>query len=137
MQDIKLQNKNDYARAVCHFLAEGLRTRKIGLKRAAEIAKKVVDHMNLLDTERDFLKLVKELSIDFQELVKLEDRIYLYIKSDDRSRMETSVKEFAVKLISQDTKLALQIMEEAIKDGADLKQLEDKFPQFKEFINKK
>jgi hypothetical protein len=137
MQDLKLQNKNDYARAVCHFLAEGLRTRKIGLKRAAEIAKKVVAHMNLLDTERDFLKLVKELSIDFQELVKLEDRIYLYIKSDDRSRMEASVKEFAVRLISQDTKLALQIMEEAIKDGSDLKQLADKFPQFKEFINKK
>jgi hypothetical protein len=137
MKDLKLSGKNDYAKSVCHFLAEGLRTRRIGLKRAAEIAQKVVDHINLLDTEKDFLALIKELSKDFEELLKLEDRIYMYIKSDDRVKMELKVKEFAVNLMAHDTALAVQIMEEAVKADADIKVLSEKFPQFKQFIANK
>jgi hypothetical protein len=137
MAELKLKNKSDYAQAVCLFLAEGLRTRKITLKRAADISQKVATHLNLLDTERDFLKLVKELAIDFEELIRLEQRVHVYIQSDDRTRMEHKVKEFAISIMPQDTESALAIMESASKDGVSIDMLASKFPKFKEFIQKK
>ncbi|HYC79427.1 MAG TPA: hypothetical protein VEC17_00180, partial [Candidatus Binatia bacterium] len=61
--------RDHYGRMVCFFLAEGLRSRKISISRAAEIAEKVLNHVNLLDTETAFLNLVKELAKDFEELI--------------------------------------------------------------------
>lgn len=137
MNDVKLQTKDDYARVVCLFLAEGLRSRKVSLVRSAEIAQKVVENINLVDTEHDFLRLIKELAIDFQELLKLEDRIFLYVKNDERARMEKAVKDFAAAIMASDSKTALAIMQQALDEKTSIEMLKKNFPTFNEFLNAK
>jgi hypothetical protein len=137
MSELKLTNRHDYALAVCHFLAEGLRSRQISLMRGAEIAEKVIQNLNLIDSEYDFLRLVKELSKDFDELLQLEQRISMFIKGDERKKMEIEVKEFVITSLAQDAASAVQLMEAAIKDGADSRGLAARFPKFKEYLDKK
>lgn len=128
------QNKNEYAKSVCFFLVELIRTRKIGLKRAAEIADRVVSNINLVDTEADFLRLVKTISSDFEEVARLEERIYMSIHVNKRKELETRVREFVVVIMLQDMKLALDVLQEAIRDEVSVDDLCLKFPQFKQFI---
>ena len=126
--------KNEYARSVALFLAELLRTRKTNLIRAAEIAQKVVNNINLIDTEHDFLRLIKELSADFEELNKLEPLISFNVHRNERREIEIKVRQFVVSIVSSDMGQALAILQEAIKDDSLLEDLCQKFPQFNQFI---
>jgi hypothetical protein len=126
--------KDEYAKAVCYFLAELLRTRKITLTRSAEIAQKVVDHINLIDSEEDFLRLIKEMTSDFEELFQLTERIHMNIKVDTRKDLDGQVREFVIRTLPQDTKLALDVLLSAIQQDAKVDDLCVKFPQFKEFL---
>jgi hypothetical protein len=128
--------KEQYAKAVCFFLAEQLRVRRIGLDRAAEIAQKVVDNLNLIDTEQDFLRFIKELSKDFDELFQLEERISMSIHISKRKELEGKVREFVVNILPADTATALQILQEAIRDEIKIEDLTMKFPQFRQFLEK-
>lgn len=128
-----LPPKEQYAKSVCFFLAELLRTRKVELKRCAEIAQKVVENINLLETEQDFLRLIKEMTSDFEELVHLERRVKFNIQVGDREKMEMDVREFAIHAISRDPALVTTVLAEAMKQGTSLPDLYSKFPQFQEF----
>lgn len=129
-----LTNKEHYAKMVCLFLAEGIRTRKITLKRSAEIAEKVLLHLSLLDTEKDFLALVKELAKDFDEIIDLEGRIIRQDTINLKRHMEEIVKEFAVSIMASNSHLALDILQEATHDAATLEALAKKFPEFNNFL---
>ena len=128
-------NKNEYARHISLFLAELLRTRKIGLERAAEIAQKVVENINLIDSEHNFLQFVKELTLDFDELFPFEERVHLRVHTGQRRDLERKVRGYAVHIMSQDMNEALAILQEAIKDEIQLPDLCVKFPQFKQFVD--
>src|SRR6185436_7071636 len=112
------EQKNEYAKAISLFLAELLRTRKITLHRAADIAQKVVENINLIDTEEHFLKLVKELSSDFDELQHLVERYHMHLKVTDRKDLEHKARMFAIQIMSSDMNLALQVLQEATKENA-------------------
>jgi hypothetical protein len=126
--------KDDYARAVCYFLAEQLRTHKTNLRRAAEVAQKVVDNINLLDTEADFLRFIKDLSSDFQELAVLEERIFMGMHFNQRKDLEMKVRDFVAHILPQNSNLALQVLQESVKDGVQIENLSQKFPEFRQFI---
>lgn len=126
--------KDEYAKSASYFLAELLRTRKISLKRVAEIGQKVIDHINLIDTEQDFLKLVKELSADFEELNTLGDRVQMSIGISQRKSLEHKVLDFVAFILPQDTTVALAILQEAVKEDVRLEDLCGKFPRFGQFI---
>ncbi len=128
-----LPAKEQYAKSVCFFLAEQLRTRKVELKRCAEIAQKVVENINLLETEQDFLRLIKEMTSDFEELISLDRRVTFHIQVTDREKLEGDVREFAIHLIGHDPILVTTILSEAMKQGSSLPDLYSKFPQFQEF----
>lgn len=130
-------NKEEYTKAVCYFLAEQLRVHKISLRRAADIGQKVLNNLGLIETERDFLLLVKELSKDFEELAKLEQRIFFYVEETDRKQMEKAVRDFVIAKIAQDVKSSLLILVEAVKDKTTTQSLEEKFPEFKQFTSKR
>ncbi len=132
--ELKLKNKEDYARVVCMFLAEGLRSRNITLVRGAEIAQKVYDNLNLLDSEQDFLRLIKELSNDFEELLQLEQRVNMYVASDQRAKMEKLVKEFVAAAMVSDSKTALDLIHEATKPDSTIESLKKTFPKFQEYL---
>jgi len=128
------EQKNEYAKAISLFLAELLRTRKITLHRAADIAQKVVENINLIDTEEHFLKLVKELSSDFDELQHLVERYHMHLKVTDRKDLEHKARMFAIQIMSSDMNLALQVLQEATKENAQLEDLYIKIPQLKHFV---
>ncbi|MEJ0021188.1 MAG: hypothetical protein WDN47_01260 [Candidatus Doudnabacteria bacterium] len=130
------EKKNEYAKSVCYFLAEELRIRKISLSRAAEIAQKVVDNINLIDTEQDFLRLIKDLSSDFDELFQLEERIQFGIQISQRKQLEEKVREFVADILPQDTKMALEILQEAIREEIKAEDLRKDFPKFNQFLEK-
>ena len=127
-------NKEQYARAVSLFLAEELRVRKISLPRAAEIAQKVVENINLIDSEARFLGFIKEISSDFEELFQLQERIDMHMKYNARREFEEQVREFAILTLSNDAALASQVLQEAVNENSEINQLCAKFPQFASFI---
>ena len=131
---MSIENKEEYAKAISLFLAELLRTRKIRLVRAAEIAQKVVDNVNLIDTEEQFLKFSKVLSADFQELFHLPEKISFDIELRERRYFEDNVRAFAIHSLGQDIKLTSDILDAAIQDGSNVNSLCEKFPQFKKFM---
>lgn len=129
-------SKEEYAKITCLFLAEQLRVRKITLKRVGEIAEKVATHINLINTERDFAALIKELSKDFEELLSLGERLQFRMQVDERRSSEQLIKQFAIQILASDPHLALNIMQEAAKEPLNLNLLANKFPDFKEFIER-
>lgn len=131
-----IKNKEEYAKSVCYFLAEELRVQRVSLPRAAEIAQKVVDNLNLIDTEQDFLRLILDLSKDFEELHKLHERIRFDIDTSNRRGLEEEVREFVVNILPRDTDLALRILKEAVKDDIKDEDLSHDFPEFKVFLEK-
>ncbi|MGE5298330.1 MAG: hypothetical protein ACM3KM_04155 [Acidobacteriaceae bacterium] len=131
---MNLSNKEDYAKLVCLFLAEGLLTREIRLERAADIAEKVVTNINLLDSEFDFLKLIKDISKDFEEVTRLESKVKRIVRCQVHTETEAKVKEFAVFTLRTNPKLALTIMQETVRNNPDLNQLAEKFQEFKQYL---
>ncbi len=133
---IETMSKNDYAKSVSLFLAELLRTRKINLKRAADIAQKVVQNINLIDTERHFLQFVKELASDFEELFPFEELVHLHIHSTDRRDLEHKVRLFVAHIMSSDQPQALNLLQESLRNDVTSAELYAKFPQFRQFTER-
>ncbi len=127
-------NKEAYAQSVCYFLAELLRTHKVALNRAAEISQKVLDNINLIDSEQQFLKFIKELSLDFEELMGLSERINMHIQVDERTNLEAWVRQFVIAVLPADLNQASEVLQEAVKSTCEINSLCGKFPQFKQFI---
>jgi hypothetical protein len=128
-------SKEEYAKIVCLFLAELLRTRKITLMRAAEVCQKVTDNINLVDSEVHFLSLVKQLSADFEELTHLQTLANLHVQMSQRTDLEEKVRAFVISTLVQDPHQALEILQEAVKADIHLNDLVQRFPQFQQFIN--
>lgn len=124
-------DKNQYGHMLCLFLAEGIRTRKIALRRSAEIAEHVLRHINLLETEADFLMLVKELSKDFEELVPLEGKMLICQDLGVKRDLELLVKDYVVSILPTDSITALNILQDASTGKFTLELLQSKYPEFK------
>jgi len=131
-----LAKKEEYAKAVCFFLSEMLRTHKISLERSAEIAQRILENINLIDTEEDFLKLIKELSKDFEELVRLEEQAHYRVEQSDRKSLDHIVREFVIYTIAEDLKLALALLQEVVNKKCTPQELCAKYPEFSQFIDK-
>jgi hypothetical protein len=132
---MSLTPQEHYGRMVCLFLAEGLRTRHISVKRAADIAEKVLAHFNLLDSETAFMSFVKELSLEFQELGKLQSKIVKDSHHANRRGWEKAVQEYATGILHSDSRHALDILESASHPDAKLEDILKKFPRFKQFYH--
>jgi len=129
--------KDQYAKAVCLFLAEMLRTRKITLKRSSEISQKFLHNINLLDTEEQFLRLIKDMTPEFEELITLEQRVFLHMQIGERENLEAAVVEFVVHTLPVDLATATGVLQEAVNENCQLKDLMSKFPSFGEFMEQK
>jgi len=127
--------QNEYAKAVSLFLAELLRTHKTSLTRAAEIAEKVLQNINLIDTEQQFLEFVKILSSDFEELHHLGEVFHMHVKITERRYLEEKVRMFVIQTISSNTQLAADVLQDAVKDEVSMEGLSGKFPDFKQYIS--
>lgn len=105
----------------------------MSLVRVCEIAEKVVDHMNILHDEKDFLNLVKELSKDFEELHVLEEKMVEKQRQIERELFDDMIKEFVVHILPTNSKIALAVLEDSTRTGLDTEALQAKYPEFKKF----
>lgn len=126
--------KDNAAHLLCLFLAEEMRLRMISLGAAKEIARQVVAHKNLIDNEEHMLRFVMELSKDFPQLKKFEQKLVVYIERQSRSDAEKKVTEFVASILDKDQNLAIQILDDAIDTNNSLEVLMKKYPQFAEFL---
>jgi hypothetical protein len=132
-----LSPKDNSAHLFCLFLAEEMRQRSISLGEAKEMARAVVSHKNLIDNEEHLLHLVMELSKDFPQLKRFEQKLAIYIERKGRTEAERKVTEFVASIMDRDQNLAMQILDDAIDSGNSLEILMKKYPQFAEFLMQK
>lgn len=135
--DSVVNKKEEYARAVCYFLAELLRNHRVALPRAAEISEKVLANINLIDTELQFLEFIRVISKDFEELVGFSERIDMHMKVGERQKLDIQVREFVIASLDKDLETAFLVLSEAVKPDACHEVLCGKFPVFKQFIESK
>ena len=130
-----LNPKDNAAHLFCLFLAEEMRQRTISLGEAKEMARALVAHKNLIDNEEHMLHLILELSKDFPQLKRFEQKLAIYIEKQSRSVAERKITEFVAAIMDRDQNLAMQILEDAIDSRHNLDILKSKYPAFKEFLN--
>src|SRR4051812_21168925 len=126
--------KDNAVHLLCLFLAEEMRLRMISLGEAKQIATQVLIHKNLIDNEEHMLRLVMELSKDFPQLKKFEQKLAVYIERKTRSDAERKVTEFVATIMESDQNLAIQILDDAIDNNNSLEFLMKKYPQFTEYL---
>jgi len=96
--------KENMSKAVCLFLAEMLRTRKVKLDRCADIAAEIVNRLESIGSEKQFLDAVKELEFEFQELKTLKNDLLQVTSMSSRQQMEQIVREYAIQILPHDPK---------------------------------
>jgi len=126
--------KDNAAHLFCLYLAEEMRMRAISLGQAKEMARAVIAHKNLIDNEEHLLHLIMELSKDFPQLKKFEQKLASYIERQSRSEGERKVTEFVAEVMATDQNLAMRILEDAIDSSNNLDILKSKYPKFAEFL---
>lgn len=126
--------KEQFAKSVCLFLAEMLRTRKVTLHRGAEIARAMVLKLDEIETEEDFLRLTRELEYEFQELVALSHDLVFHQEVSRRQQMEQLVRAFVIHDLPGNPRQAVLIMEKALEPACSLEELATLFPDFAEFV---
>jgi hypothetical protein len=134
---VSKDSKDNAGHLVCLFLAEEMRQHTISLGEAKQIARAIVLHKNLIDSEEHLLHLIMELSKDYPQLKKFEQKLVIYIEKQSRSESEKKITEFVASIMDQDQNLAMKILEDAIDAHNNLETLSQKYPKFAEFINQK
>lgn len=130
-------NKSEhYSKSVCFFLSEMLRTRQVTLERAADIASRIIKKIDEVQTEDEFLELIRILEQEFQVLQVLEDEISFVQDTTERMDMEKMVREFAINHLPDDPDRALAIMEDALLPNTDLEQLCLKYQDFNNHVKR-
>jgi len=125
--------KENMSKAVCLFFAEMLRTRKVKLDRCADIAAEIVNRLESIGSEKQFLDAVKELEFEFQELKTLKNDLLQVTSMSSRQQMEQIVREYAIQILPHDPKQSILLLEEALKSESTLISLSKRFSDFAKF----
>jgi len=126
--------KQQYAQMTCLFLADQLRQRKLSTSSVGSIAQTISRHINLMDTDRDFLGLLKELSKDFAGLEPLEKQVLDRAAQKARRQMEDLVHSYATDALASDPAGALRVIQAAAEPDATVERLTSQFPELQAFI---
>lgn len=129
--------RDDLARRVCLFASAEIRDGNMSLSQASELTEEVARNLPLVDSEADALSLIKKIDTEDQNLVGLQRRIFMDMELDSRAQMADAVREFAVEYLAQDPARVAEITEAATKDGANIDQLAQDYPELKEYLLKK
>lgn len=121
--------QEQYAEAVCQFLAEQLRTRQVSLERAAEIAEGVVGRLERIKTDEEFQEAVREAHVEFEEMRQLQSRFESRAILSEREEMERLVREYAAGKLPLDPQAALLLLREALQPDTTLDWLLRKYPE--------
>jgi hypothetical protein len=62
------------------------------------------------------------------------DRVHIHAHVSERKDIERKVRAFGVSIMATDIKLAIKILEEAIRDEITLTELQRKFPEFGKYL---
>ncbi len=127
-------SKDNALHLLCLFLAEEMRMHMISLGAAKEIARSVIANANLIDNEEHMLRFVAEISKDYPQLKRFEQKLAIYIERQGKSDSEKLVAKFVESIVSSDQNLAMSILDDAINSDNSLDELKAKYPQFAKFL---
>jgi hypothetical protein len=124
----------NFANLVALFLAENIRSRKISLKRAAEISETVVLNLARLGSEEEVLQFLAEVERDFEEVITLKQVLHFGYAQTDIAMYEDEIKEYAARIFPEDMVLSAGFLQDAIKPEMTIQKLSLKYPDFCRFV---
>lgn len=132
-----LELREKFAMAVCEFLSEMLRTRRVSLTRGTEIAAALLPRLEQIRTEEEFHRAVRELEFEFQEMRQLGDELQLHSKISERKEMEKLVRDYAAEELPLNPGVAVKIMQDALLPGMTPDWLLRKYPELNSYKNER
>lgn len=127
---------SQFRQMVAMFLAEIIRSRRISLRRAAEISGEVIALLPQVHTEKDVLGLLTEVEKDFEEIVVLKQALHFGYNETDIKIYEHDIKEFAAEIFTKDMPLSVGFLQDASRPSMDIVKLCLKYPDFCQFLLK-
>jgi hypothetical protein len=118
------------------FLAEVIRSRRVSLRRAAEISHQVVIILPKISSEKDALALLTEVEKDFEEITVFKQALHFGYSDTDIRVYEREIKEYAAKIFTQDMPFSASFLQDASKQEMDIVKLCLKYPNFCEYLLK-
>lgn len=118
------------------FLAEVIRSRRISLRRAAEVSQHVIALFPQVKSEKDVLALLTEVEKDFEEIVVLKQALHFGYSETDIRVYEHEIKEYAAGIFTKDMPSSVSFLQEASKPDMDIVKLCLRYPDFCQFLLK-
>ena len=119
---------------VALFLAEALRSRRMSLARAAEISRRVVSGIGMLNSEGQILELLTSIEREFEEVTSLKQALHFGYRPSDVKIYETEIRDYVSKIFARDINLSNAFLQDAARPGASIQQLCLKYPEFCQYL---
>ncbi len=121
---------NNLSQIVAFFLAEILRSRRTSLKRAAEIAHKVISVLPQVDSETGILSMLTDVEKEFEEIAVLKQALHFGYEESDVRVYEKEIKDYASKIFVKDMVLSARFLQDAATPEMTIQKLCLKYPEF-------
>lgn len=126
----------DVKKLVAIFLSEIIRSRRTSIKRAAEIASRVVSSVNKLNSEKEVLDFLTDIEKDFSEVTSLRQVLHFGRTEIDLKVYEGEIKEYAAEVLRADMVSSAKFLKDASDPKNDIRQLCLRYPDFCNFLSK-
>jgi hypothetical protein len=100
------------------------------------MALKIVQNINLIDNEKDFLGFLEEMGKTSESFLRLYKRVKHFSERGAKAQNEVLVHQFAVETMTYNGELAKKILKDSIDEGLNFEALCVKYPQFRQFVLK-
>lgn len=125
---------DDFKKLVALFLSEIIRSRKTSLRRAAEIAGRVVKSLPILSDEKLILNFLTEVEKDFEEVGSLKQVLHFGYKEYDIRVFEHEIKQYAAQVFEQNMITSVNFLNDASSPNINIQELCLKYPDFCSFL---
>jgi hypothetical protein len=129
--------QNNFNEIIALFLAEVIRSRKTTIRRAAEIARRVVRELPKLQTEPVMLEYLTAIELDFEEVIILKEALRFGFEDTDVRAYEREVKDYAARLFQQDMVASTAFLQDAANSHITIQELCIKYPEFCRFLHQR
>jgi hypothetical protein len=120
---------------VALFLSEIIRSRRVSLRRGAEIAQSVVDRLSFIHSEEEALMMITDIEKEFEEVVILKQALQFGFEKNDTKVFENEIKDFASKIFLSDMAESAEFLHYASKEKITIQELCLRYPAFCVFLN--
>lgn len=126
----KINAPQELRNLISLFLCELLRSRKISLSRAAEVAYGVIEKLSEITNESEALSFLGSLEKDYEEVLALKQALHFGYKEEDVHVYEKEIREYAASLFDSNMVVSSSFLHDAADPRATIQTLCLKYPDF-------